>query len=266
MIGFFDSGVGGLSILRVVQRMMPKISTVYFGDTKNFPYGTKTEDQVRQCSLRAVEVLMKYKPSAIVVACNTASTSAISSIREHVPHIPVIGVVPALKPAVSMTKTKNIAVLATERTLESKSYQELKKTFDGQVTIIDQACPGWVDAVESCKIKDGGLDNTVERLKINDGDTEERVREVIQPLVGREVDTFVLGCTHYPFLRPLIERYAGTSAQILDSGEAVARQLQRVVGKNIDDEPRPEIFLTSGDPEHFAAQASALLHRKVMVG
>jgi len=251
VIGFFDSGVGGLSILSDVQRLMPNISTVYFGDTKNFPYGTKSEEQVREFSLEAIDVLMEHKPSAIVVACNTASTSALFAMREYLPNIPIIGVVPALKPAVAQTKTKKVAVLATQRTLDSVAYHDLKKVHGDGVTIIDQACPGWVEVVES--------------HQINNVEAAEQVRGVIEPLVQQGVDSFVLGCTHYPFLRLLIEKYSGSSAQIFDSGQAIAQQLQRVVATTERSRETSEIFLCSGDTSKFLATASALLGREIIM-
>lgn len=252
MVGFFDSGVGGLSILQEVERLLPNLSTVYFSDSENFPYGTKNEDEVRILSLKAVDVLMKYRPAAIVVACNTASTSALTAIREHVSDIPVIGVVPALKPAVEQTKTKTVAVLATARTLVSDAYRELQRTFAAGITVIDQPCPGWVELVES-----GHAD---------DAEADRAVREIVEPLVEKNIDAYVLGCTHYPFLRKLIERYAGAQAAVLDSGEAVAKQLLRVLPKKKEpQDPRREIFITSGEKNAFQKLASELLGRKITV-
>lgn len=231
---------------------MPGASTVYFADTANFPYGPKSEDEVRRCSLHAVDVLMKYHPSAMVVACNTASTIALEAIRKHIPTIPVVGVVPALKSAAAMTITKNVAVLATERTLASRAYRELKKSFAAGTTIIDQPCPGWVELVEN-----GHID---------DAEAAQAVRDVVEPLTARGVDVYVLGCTHYPFLRPLIEKCAGQKASTLDSGEAVAKQLQRVApevtSNNIISR---RIFLASGDAKKFRELASRLLHRDIEI-
>ncbi|MEK7637163.1 MAG: glutamate racemase [Patescibacteria group bacterium] len=251
-VGLFDSGVGGLSILRDIWRLMPGASTVYFADTANFPYGTKSEDEVRRCSLRAVDVLMKYHPSAMVVACNTASTIALEAIRKYITTVPIVGVVPALKPAVAMTITKNVAVLATERTLASRAYQELKKSFADGMTIIDQPCPGWVELVENGQI--------------DDAEAEQAVRDVVEPLAAAGVDVYVLGCTHYPWLRPLIEKCVGQKASTLDSGEAVAKKLQRVLGyQTANDTERQEIYLTSGNADGFQKLASRLLGRDIVL-
>lgn len=236
LVGLFDSGVGGLSILQEVERRLPNVSSVYLADTANFPYGTKTEEEVRDISVRAVERLLPYKPNAMVVACNTASTSALPHLREQFPDLPFVGVVPALKPATAISQTKKIAVLATARTLASTAYGELKRDFASGVTIVDQACPGWVELVE--------------QGHLHDPEVDQAVRDVVEPLARHGVDTYVLGCTHYPFLHSLIQHYAGNMASVLDSGEAVARQLERVV-PNIASGSPSRTILTTGSVEHL---------------
>lgn len=252
LVGFFDSGVGGLSVLQEVTRRVPHVSTVYLADTAHFPYGTKSENEIRTIATQAVERLLPYKPEIIVVACNTASTSALDHLRQQYPQVTFIGLVPAIKPAVAMSQTKKIAVLATTRTLASPAYHQLKLTHAAGVTVIDQACPGWVELVEA-----GHLD---------DAEAEQAVRDVVEPLARQNVDAYVLGCTHYPFLRSLIQHFGGNTAVVLDSGEAIARQLQRLQTPSANvDQPRSEIFLTSGDLQTFVQRASRLLGRTVTV-
>ncbi len=232
MIGIFDSGVGGLSVEADVRRILPLVSTVYLADTKNFPYGTKSEADVQQFALTAIQHLLAYKPQVIVVACNTASTTALTFLREQFPFIQFIGVVPAIKPAVAVSQNKKIAVLATARTLASPAYAELKHEFADGVSVLDQACSGWVELVE--------------QGHINDAEADAAVRDVIEPLARQGVDVYILGCTHYPFLRSLIQHYAGNAAAVLDSGEAIARQLQRMNGDARNDEPVTRQYLATG--------------------
>lgn len=252
MIALFDSGVGGLSILIEIQRLLPGESTVYLADTANFPYGQKSEDQVRNIALGAADVLMKYAPTALVVACNTASTVALPALRQRYPSLPIVGVVPALKPAVAATKSGTIALLATERTLGSEAYRQLKQEFASGRTIIDQPCPGWVELVETGHVSDEQAKTAVEA--------------VIEPLQARGADTYVLGCTHYPFLSPLIQRAAGREATILDSGQAVAEQLQRVLPPSgSSSKNRKEYYLTSGTEDNLSTLAGELIGHRVDV-
>jgi glutamate racemase len=248
MIALFDSGVGGLSILRAIRAVLPDEPTVYLADTANFPYGTKSEPEIDRCTLAAAGILMRRRPDVMVVACNSASTSALASLRSAHPEVPFVGVVPAIKPAAALTRTGTVAVLATARTLESAAYQELKNSWAGQVRVIDRPCPGWVEIVE--------------RGEIGTPAAREAVARVIRPALEQGADVFVLGCTHYPFLDPVIQDVAGPGASILDSGEAVARQVRRVLTAR-----RPgresagagHLYLATGDPEPFRAVAERLL-------
>lgn len=252
MIGFFDSGVGGLSILQDVVRLMPGFSTVYLSDTANFPYGQKSEVEVQTISGRAIEILMRYSPIAVVVACNTASTSALPQLRQQFPSMPIVGVVPALKPAAAVTTTGKIGLLATTRTLQSAAYQELKSAYAKGLTVIDQPCPGWVEMVEIGHV--------------NDAAAEEAVDRIVTPLAKQGVDTYVLGCTHYPFLRSLIERYAGVGAHVIDSGLAVAQQLQRLIPTTPAVlESRQQLFLSTGAEDNVSKLMSVLLGHPVEV-
>ncbi len=252
MIGFFDSGVGGLSILQAVEHLLPTSSTVYLADTAHFPYGNKSEAEVQEISVAAVHVLLKYSPTVIVVACNTASTSALQTLRNKFPSLPIIGVVPAIKPATAVTTNRRVALLATERTLRSEAYHDLKTEFGHDITLIDQACPGWVELVEAGHV--------------NDQQATQAVEQIIHPLVEQNVDTFVLGCTHYPFLRPLIERCVGTASHVLDSGEAVAQQVRKVLMQTSSGaHQRQQIFLTNGAEDTLSSFMRFVLGRSVTV-
>jgi glutamate racemase len=165
--------------------------------------------------------------------------------------MPFIGVVPAIKPAAAMSQKKKIAVLATARTIASRSYMALKREFADGVTVLDQACPGWVELVE--------------QGHIDDAEADRAVRDVIEPLARQGVDAYVLGCTHYPFLRSLIQHYAGNGAAVLDSGEAVARQLQRTVAIVPKSSSTEHLFLTTGDPEPTQQLLRRLLRQPIVV-
>lgn len=252
MIALFDSGLGGLSILQSIERLLPSVPTAYLADTAQFPYGTKTESEVRDIALQAAAALMRYRPSILVVACNTASTSALDAIRRQFPDTPVVGVVPAIKPAAQQYPDGPIAVLATERTLASSAYAELKAQFATDGGIIDQPCPGWVELVESGHVDDEQARNAVETI--------------VQPLIRRGVTTFVLGCTHYPFLRDTIAEVAGRPVAIFDSGEAVARQAERLMNRMSITAPAEAShrFFTSGDPSTVGPLMSRLLGHPVV--
>jgi glutamate racemase len=254
MIALFDSGVGGLSILRAVGAVLPDEPTAYLADTANFPYGTKSEPEIDRCAVAAAGILMRWHPDVVVVACNSASTSALASLRHTYPEVPFVGVVPAIKPAAARTRTGTVAVLATARTLESDAYRDLKGAWAGQARVIDRPCPGWVEIVE--------------RGEIGGAATREAVDHVIRPALEQGADVFVLGCTHYPFLDPVIQEVAGPEVSILDSGEAVARQVRRVLAAR-----RPgsgsaaagHQYLTTGDPDALRAVAERLMGARIDV-
>lgn len=251
MVGFFDSGVGGITVLQEVQRLLPTVSTVYFADTAHFPYGTKTEEEVSDFAVQATERLLEYSPQAIVIACNSASTAALDRLRSVFPDTPFIGVVPAIKPAAALSLKKKIAVLATARTLASSVYMKLKQEYAAGVTVLDQACSGWVEIVESGDISSPEADAAV--------------RDVIEPLARQGVDAYVLGCTHYPFLRSQIQHFAGNGSSVLDSGTAVAKQLEHVV-QHV--QPQPDVthrFVVSGDHDQFITVVQKLLKKRISV-
>ena len=252
-IGVFDSGVGGLSVLKHVRAQLPRVPLLYVADSGHVPYGDKTQDYIRERSLTLAEFLLRQGAAAVVIACNTATAAAAAMLRERVA-VPIIGMEPAVKPAVSATRTGVVGVLATVGTLESARFAALLEQYAGGVEIVTQACPGLVEQVEAGDLTSGA--------------TRELVARYTRPLLERGADTIVLGCTHYPFLRPLIAAVVGPTVQLVDTGEAVARQVVRrlpaaLIGR-IDLQP-DERFWTTGNAAAAARTMSRLWGRPVLV-
>lgn len=237
-IGFLDSGVGGLSVMKEVRRLLPAEDLVYFADSAYCPYGIKPVELIRSRAFAICDFLIGIKVKLIVIASNTTSIAALDAVREKY-SIPVIGVEPAVKPAAHATVNGRIGVIATGVTLAGERFDSLVKRFGDGLEIFTQPCPGLVEVVES-----GRWDNK---------ETEALVGGYLDQLLARGVDTIILGCTHYPFLRPVVEKLAGSNIKVIDSGEGVARQVARVLGKNgLAAYSKPaggESFFTSGEPE-----------------
>ncbi len=254
MIGFFDSGVGGLSVLREIRKALPSVDLTYFGDTANVPYGGKGDDEIARLTVRAVDVLKRQQLDLVVIACNTATSVAISAVREMNPDLPVVGVVPVLKTAAERTSAGRIAVLATDATLKSASYHDLKTRCAEGTETLELALPEWVTFVEQ-----GDLDGD---------DVKGSVRTVAEKVRAFNADVVALGCTHFPFLRPVIER-ALPGVAVLDSGAAVARQVVRVLTNNgklpAAQGSGTAGYYCSGDPGRFSAVATQLLGERVNV-
>jgi len=220
-VGVFDSGIGGLSVLRHIQTQLPHENLLYVADSAFAPYGGRPEQEVVARSLAIAEFLLQQGSKALVVACNTATAAAIKAIREHYPHLPVVGVEPGLKPAAALTKTKLVGVLATERTLASGKFAHLRThiTEATGVQFLPQPCIGLADQIEKGELRSAA--------------TATLVRRYVAPLIEQGADTLVLGCTHYPFVQPLIESAAFEIGKkkpaIVDTGDAVARQLARLL-------------------------------------
>ena len=220
-VGVFDSGVGGLSVLRHIQAQLPHENLMYFADTGFAPYGDKPEQVVAQRSLAVAEYLIARGAKALVVACNTATVAAIKLLRAHYPLLPLVGVEPGLKPAAAASRNGKIGVLATEVTLAGEKFLLLREqvSLATQAQFLLQGCPGLV--------------NQIERGELNSAATDAMLDRYIAPLLAGGADTLVLGCTHYPFVRAAIERsIARTSAGevlLVDTGDAVARQLARLL-------------------------------------
>ncbi|WP_394780068.1 glutamate racemase [Undibacterium sp.] len=225
-VGVFDSGVGGLSVLQHIRRLLPHESLLYFADSGFAPYGDKPKAIIVQRSLAIAQFLLAQGIKALVVACNTATAAAISAIRQAYPSLIVIGVEPGLKPAIALSKSGVIGVLATRRTLESHKFIALKDQLaeESKVSFLPQPCIGLADQIEKGELQSHATTQLLQRY--------------ITPLIAQGADTLVLGCTHYPFVLPLIQQLlqqAGKPASavnIVDTGEAVARQLERLLKQN----------------------------------
>ena len=226
-VGFFDSGWGGLSVLKEFWRTCPGEDTLYLADRKNCPYGNRGADEILRISRENTGILLERGAKAVVVACNTATAAAIETLRREYPSVPFIGVEPAVKPAVSDSKTGVVGVIATAGTLGGGHYSRTKGRYASGAKIVASVADGFVGIVES-KDRDDILDGTVEWTASD----RAAVREVIAPMLDAGCDTIVLGCTHFPHLAPLIEAECGERAKIVDPSRAVALQIARVIEKN----------------------------------
>ncbi len=236
-VGIFDSGVGGLSVMREVRRLLPAEDLVYFADSAHCPYGLKPPGVIRARAFAVSEFLVARGAKLLVIASNTTSIAALDALRSRY-DLPIVGIEPAVKPAVAATRNGRIGVLATGVTLAGDRFNSLVERFGNGVEIYPQACPGLVELVES-----GGC---------NKPEAENLLKTYLTPLLARDVDTIVLGCTHYPFLRPVVERLAGKNISVIDSGRAVAQQVVRVLKKHgLLRHPTlkgKEYFFTSSEP------------------
>jgi glutamate racemase len=214
-VGFFDSGLGGLCILDAFKTLCPHESTVYIADSKNCPYGNKPADEIVRLAERHTRRLLKRGCKMIVVACNTATAAAIDFLRERHPEVPFIGIEPAVKPAALRSKTGVVGVLATAGTFGGRLYNETKAKFAKDVTVIATVADEFVELVE--------------RNEISGAAAERVVRARIEPLLKAGCDKIVLGCTHFPHLKPLIEKICEGRAEVIDPSDAVARQARRVL-------------------------------------
>lgn len=212
-IGFFDSGMGGISVLKGTLRLLPGEDYLYFGDSLHAPYGVRPVEEVQFLTGAAVEHLLERGAKAVVLACNTATSAAAALLREKYPYIPIIGTEPALKPAVERHPGGRILVMATAMTLQEQKFLDLWQSFREQAEIIPVPCSGLMEFVE--------------RGILQGEEVEQFLLERLEPFLKVSVDAVVLGCTHYPFLRGTIQRIVGRRAEILDGSEGVARQLRR---------------------------------------
>lgn len=216
-IGVFDSGIGGLSVLKEIHQLLPHENLIYVGDSAHAPYGDRDAEYVRERSQAISDFLLDQGVKAIVVACNTATAEAATQLRATL-DVPVIGLEPAIKPAAKLSKNGIIGVLATQRTINSERLLGLTERYAKDKKVLAQACPGLVEQVEACQQ--------------NSPETEQLLKKYIQPLLEQGVDALILGCTHYPFLLPTIRKITGNNINILETGKPVAEQLKRVLKEN----------------------------------
>ena len=212
-IGVFDSGLGGISVLKELMALMPEEHYLYFGDSANAPYGTRTTEEVRLLSMNAAAMLYERGIKALVVACNTATAAAITQIREEYPNLIVVGIEPALKMATDRFPRGHVGIMATQVTLREEKLEHLVGRFP-EVSVERIPAPGLVELVE--------------QGKADSEETEELLRKILKPYIG-ELDALVLGCTHYPFVKDSVQRILGADVQVLDGGAGTARQTCRLL-------------------------------------
>lgn len=246
-IGVFDSGIGGLTVLREVQRQLPDEACIYLADSREAPYGTRPAPWVRARCERIVGYLLDQEAKLVVVACNAASVTALGHLRERYA-VPFVGIVPAVKPAATRTRSGRIGVLTTPITADSGPLAALIEQFTHGVAVMTQVCPGLVPLVE--------------RGIVDGPQVDALLREYLQPMLAAGVDVVVLGCTHYPFLRTAIERICGPDVELLDPAAAVARQVGRVLTTQslaAEGGNAAYRYVTTGDPAEFERVLCALV-------
>jgi glutamate racemase len=258
-IGVFDSGVGGLSVLRAMWREVPEAEIIFLADQVHVPYGARPLEQVRGFSEEITRYLLEQGARLIVVACNTASAAALRHLRSVFPETPFVGMEPAVKPAAERTQSGVVGVLATPATFQGELYASVVERFASGVRLLTSTCPGLVTQIEA-----GDLVSPATRLIIE---------EALGPMLAQGIDTIVLGCTHYPFVIPLIEEIAGPGVRVIDPAPAVARQARRLLeekglnsaqstvvdaAEGLSDRERPDgyrvkrtRFLTTGKARRF---------------
>jgi glutamate racemase len=242
-IGIFDSGVGGLSVLRAIRAHLPSENIIYYADQARVPYGARSLAEIRSFSEEITHFLLAHGAKIIVVACNTASAAALRYLRKTFPNIPFVGMEPAVKPAAEQTNSGVVGVLATPATFQGRLYASVVERFASDVTVLQNTCAGLVEEIER-----GALDSEK---------THQILDDALRDMLGCELDTLVLGCTHYPFVIPLIEEIAGNHVRVIDPAPAVARQVEYRLGtldarSTIDVEGTVQIY-TTGDARNLAS-------------
>lgn len=250
MIGVFDSGVGGLSVLREIVRQLPHHDVMYVADSAHVPYGPRQLEEIRSFARGITSFLVEQGAWVVVVACNAASAASLYDLRAHF-EVPIVGMEPAVKPAAEQTRSRHVGVIATPATFQGELFARLVERFACDTVVHTQACPGLVDRVEAGQV--------------DDAETEALLGRYLEPMLAAGIDSLVLGCTHYPFLRPAIERViaaAGKQVTIIDPAPAVARQTGRVLEQRdrlLREGTGRVTYCTSGDPVAFEAQVRRLV-------
>lgn len=248
-IGVFDSGVGGLSVMRAIRAQMPEEAVLYLADQGHVPYGSRSMQQIQAFSEEITRFLLANGAKLIVVACNTASAAALGHLRQTFPAVPFVGMEPAVKPAAETTRSGVVGVLATPATFQGALYASVVERFAQGVTVLQHTCPGLVQQIES-----GALDAPETRAILEDA---------LLPMLEKGIDTVVLGCTHYPFAIPLIEQIVGPQVRVIDPAPAVARQVKRLLDagglKRLGQDPARVQYYTSGEIDPFLAVLPGLL-------
>lgn len=240
-IGIFDSGVGGLSVLREVRRQLPGEDLIYIADQAHVPYGDRSKEEVFGFSSGIARYLIKKQVKLMIIACNTASAVALADLRLEYPSLPFVGMEPAVKPAAAETNSGVVGVLATPATFQGDLYSSTVERFARGVKILQDTCPGLVDQIEA-----GGISSS---------ETRKILTKALHPMLAEGVDEIVMGCTHYPFVIPLIQEIVGDDVEVIDPAPAVARQAGRLLDefdlKQDSSEEGKSIFYTSGEPDRL---------------
>ncbi len=248
-IGFFDSGVGGTSIWKEVIQLLPNENTMYLADSKNAPYGERPVEEIIALSKKNTDQLLEMGCKLIVVACNTATTNAIEYLRGYY-HIPFIGIEPALKPAALKSQTKVIGILATKGTLSSKLFHQTSELYSRDIKIVE--------------VVGQGLVRLIERGEHNTFEMEILLRQLLKPMLEAHIDYLVLGCSHYPYLMPMLKKIFPPGVKIIDSGEAVARQTKKVLEdhhlQNVGDKVPAHKLFSNVDPQVLGLLTNAALN------
>lgn len=255
-IGVYDSGVGGLTVWRAIRELLPQEDLLYFADQAKVPYGNRPLEEVRSLGEGVTHYLMEQGAKLIVIACNTASAAALKHLRALYPDYPFVGMEPAVKPAAEQTLSGKVGVLATPSTFQGELYASVVERFAHDVKLFQNTCPGLVQQIEK-----GYLDTPK---------TRRILEEVLEPMLREGVDTLVMGCTHFPFVIPLIRQIAGENVRVIDPAPAVARQVRRVLeGRELlatRQRARNSVFLTSGDKGKMETLLPKLIGIEAEVG
>ena len=240
-IGVFDSGIGGLTVVKALMRELPYEPIVYFGDTARVPYGSKSKSTIVRFSMENVEFLLRFGVKAIIIACNTSSSWALPTLRRYF-KVPIVGVIrPGSRAAVQQTTTKRVGVIGTEATIRSRAYELEIKRLDASIAVFSQSCPLFVPLVES-----GWLNGTI---------SAQIAQTYLAPLKRHRIDSLILGCTHYPLLAPVIERALGPTVTLVDSATQTAAEVKGLLAwhewlQRSRQRPRHRFFVTD-EPDHF---------------
>lgn len=239
-IGFFDSGVGGLSVLKEAIEIMPNEDYIYFGDSKNAPYGMKSVDEIRSLTFKAVEFLLSRGVKGMAIACNTATSAAVADLRKIYPELPLVGIEPAVKPAVELDNDGDILIMATAMTLKEEKFKRLMDKYKDRASIIPVPCPGLMEFIEAGKFQGK--------------EVEEYLLEKINTYREGKISTIVLGCTHYPFIKDTLVSIVGENVKIIDGGLGTAKELRRRLNEkdllsNSNDQGKIEIINSSDKDE-----------------
>ncbi len=249
-IGVFDSGLGGLTVVKEIVRQLPFEDVVYFGDTARVPYGTKSKESIVRFSKENVAILLKHKVKIVVVACNTSSSLALTELRQSFPDLPIVGVIkPGARKAVETTRNERVGIIATSATIKSGEYTREIKVLNPEIKVAAQACPLFVPLVE-----EGWTDKKV---------TVKVAEEYLEQIKKTNIDTLILGCTHYPLLKQILRQVMGRGVMLVDSAQEVALEVKKLLEytqqNSVKNKKSRQTFLVSDEPKHFSKLARRFL-------